>query len=576
VKTFATQAGLAYTAGQRVRAAAGATAHLEGDVVSYSGNSLVINATTTSGTGTFESWTFGIAGTPGAGAVTSVNGQVGNVLVPAVPALDAERIAGTDLLAIVDANDRVVLYAEQDGTAVYPGLRSLGLASLDAIRTGNTQTEEVWGIGHAIVHSPAGTLQASDRVAFYVLDDGTVPFARADAYVVDGVDRRSVPDHDAVDYNIHLNSGQSLAVNGSDGAIIDPTDLQLNAAGTALVPIANGGSYGLGLCATEQLKFALKGDPSQGLLASPAFANDYVQVFKTNAFSGTTIAQLSPGASPDRFAENITAVQSVVTIAAAEGKVAQVPFVTFFQGESNVGTTGYKQAMKDLKDAYNAQVLAITKQPNRFAMLIYQLAGSNSAGTPIVGKAQWEAWQEDPEIVLVGPLYPYKYTDSLHMTSQATKWFGQQAGKVAYLVGYLGRTWKPLHPLSARLRTSNVVTIKLHVPAPPIVLDTTTVPAGTNFGFRVFDATGEIAITSVAIVNGDTVRLKLASTPGASPKVEYAWRDDPVNGGAGNFDGNGTHAIRGNVRDSDPTRAVYGPGFPLWNWLVRFEMAISI
>jgi hypothetical protein len=162
------------------------------------------------------------------------------------------------------------------------------------------------------------------------------------------------------------------------------------------------------------------------------------------------------------------------------------------------------------------------------------------------------------------------------MTSASVKWFGQQVGKVAYLASYLGRVWKPLHPLSARLRTGNIVTIKLHVPAPPIVLDTTTVPTATNHGFRVRDSSGEIAISSVAAVNGDTIRLVLATTPGTSPTVEYAWRDHPVDGGVGNFDGNGTHAIRGNVRDSDSSAGVYGPAFPLWNWLVRFEMAITV
>ena len=115
-------------------------------------------------------------------------------------------------------------------------------------------------------------------------------------------------------------------------------------------------------------------------------------------------------------------------------------------------------------------------------------------------------------------MYPFKYVDALHPDSAGIKWFGQQAGKVAYLATYLGQAWKPLHPLSAMLRTGNVVTVKLNVPAPPIVLDTTTVPATANYGFRVFDAAGEIAIASVAMVNGDTIRLKLASTPGANPR----------------------------------------------------------
>ena len=233
LKTFTTQAGLAYTAGQRVRAAASASQYMEGDVSSYTGTSLVINVATTSGAGTFGSWTFGIAGTPGAGAVTSVNGQVGVVSVPATDALDVARIDGTDLLAIIDANNNVLLNFKQDGSAVMPGVQASS-AVFGSLALAGTVTEEVWGIGWAVVH-------ANDRVAFYVLDDGSVPFAKPDRYIVDGVTHASKPVHDAVDYNIHLSTGQSLAITGTDGTIVDASDKQLNGTGTALVPLVNSG-----------------------------------------------------------------------------------------------------------------------------------------------------------------------------------------------------------------------------------------------------------------------------------------------------------------------------------------------
>ena len=525
------------------------------------------SATTTSGSGTFGNWAFGIAGTPGAGAVNSVNGQIGNVSVPVTDALDVARIDGTDLLAIVDANNNVLLNFRQDGSAVLPGVKAPS-AEFGALAIAGTTTEEVWGIGFAVAH-------ANDRVAFYILDDGTVPFSMRDSYIIDGVNAASLPDNDAASFNIHLNTGQSLAVTGTDGAIPDATDKQLAAGGSALVPLTNAGSYGLGLCTTVQLKYALTGDAGLARLPSPAFRSDHVQVFQTNVFSGVTIAQISPGATPDRYAENITAVQNVANIAIAAGKAAQVAFLTLFHGESDFNNAAYKQAMKDLKNAYNAQILPITQQPNRFPMLTYQLAGSNNAGIPVAGKAQWEAWREDPEILLAGPLYPYKYVDALHPNSAGIKWFGQQAGKVAYLATYLGRSWKPLHPLSVKVRAGNVLTVKLHVPAPPIVLDTTTVPAAPNYGFRVFDATGELTVSNVQVVNADTISMTIDRALAASPMLEYAWRDDPVNGGAGNYDGLGTHAIRGNIRDSDASVAVYGSSFPLWNWLVRFELPIT-
>ncbi len=576
-KTFTTQAGLAYTAGQRVRAAASATQYMEGDVTSYGGTSLVLNVTTTSGAGTLASWGFGIAGTPGAGAVNSVNGQVGTVLVPVTDALDVERIAGTDMLGRVDANNAVLDYFNEDGTLNAFGFKGSRVVG-DKFEVAGTYTEEVWGVAWALVY-------ANDRVAFYVLEDGTVaapgmPLTGA-GYVIDGVLSTDRPANAAVDYNVHLNSGQSLAVAGNGGSVVYASaDFDFHDGAGAISALNNVGAYGVGMVATEQLKYALAGDGGASKNPTPGYNADFTQVYSSNAFSGVQLVQMTPGQVPDRFGQHMTALSGIVTAATAASKAAQVPFLTWIQGESDLNTTGYKAAAIALKNSYVTEVLTRTKQANRFPMIYTQLAGSNGVsvtpGIPVVGKAQWEAFQEDAEMVLACPLYPFKYVDALHLTDASYKHLGQMLGKVCYLVGYMGKAWKPLYPLSALLRTGNVVTVKMSVPRGPLVLDTVNVPAATNHGFRVFDAAGEITISSVAIVNGDTVRLTLASTPGASPVVEYAWRNDPVNGDVGNYDGLGTHAIRGNIRDSDASLGVYGAAFPLWNWLVRFSKPITV
>jgi hypothetical protein len=79
-KTFATQAGLAYSAGARVRASdalAPSTNWMEGVVSSYSGTSLVFAADKSLGSGTFTSWTINVAGQPGADG-----GGAGDVVGP--------------------------------------------------------------------------------------------------------------------------------------------------------------------------------------------------------------------------------------------------------------------------------------------------------------------------------------------------------------------------------------------------------------------------------------------------------------------------------------------------------------
>jgi hypothetical protein len=77
--TFATQSGLAYSAGARVRVTDSSnTANwIEGVVSSYSGSSLVMTADSSSGSGTIASWNINIAGQPGAAGPQGATGSTG-------------------------------------------------------------------------------------------------------------------------------------------------------------------------------------------------------------------------------------------------------------------------------------------------------------------------------------------------------------------------------------------------------------------------------------------------------------------------------------------------------------------
>jgi hypothetical protein len=84
VQTFTTQAGLAYVAGSRVRAASQSapTNFMEGTVTSYSGTTLLLSVDNSGGTGTHADWAFSIAG------------QVGGAPGPAGPAGPAGATGG--------------------------------------------------------------------------------------------------------------------------------------------------------------------------------------------------------------------------------------------------------------------------------------------------------------------------------------------------------------------------------------------------------------------------------------------------------------------------------------------------
>jgi hypothetical protein len=76
---FATQSGLAYSAGCRARASSAGTAgaYMEGAVTAYSGTSLTINIDTISGTGTHADWNINLAGIPGAAGAIGSTGPAG-------------------------------------------------------------------------------------------------------------------------------------------------------------------------------------------------------------------------------------------------------------------------------------------------------------------------------------------------------------------------------------------------------------------------------------------------------------------------------------------------------------------
>lgn len=61
-KTLTTQAGLAYVPGTRVRVANSASAWMEGTITSYSGTSMAVAVDQVAGSGTFTSWSLGVAG----------------------------------------------------------------------------------------------------------------------------------------------------------------------------------------------------------------------------------------------------------------------------------------------------------------------------------------------------------------------------------------------------------------------------------------------------------------------------------------------------------------------------------
>ncbi|WP_375791294.1 hypothetical protein ACE102_17525 [Bradyrhizobium sp. vgs-9] len=140
-KVFTTQAGLAYNNGARVRASSGAN-WLEG-VATYSGTTLTITSDKTNGSGTFASWTFNVAGQPGAGDLSSANNlsDVANVAT-ARANLGAGTVnsvtAGTGLSGGTITSSGTIALALNNATLQAAPSNPAGVASFVMLGLGST------------------------------------------------------------------------------------------------------------------------------------------------------------------------------------------------------------------------------------------------------------------------------------------------------------------------------------------------------------------------------------------------------------------------------------------------------
>ncbi len=276
------------------------------------------------------------------------------------------------------------------------------------------------------------------------------------------------------------------------------------------------------------------------------------------------------------YEASIFEVTAIARLAAAAGKTYGVGAIVMTHGETDSGSGTYKDELVKLLADYNADISAITGQTIKIPMFIsQQFAFPNAAGQkPLANQTQWQLGVEHPgEFVCTGPKYQYPgHGDGTHLATAGYMQLGEKTGQIYYERLVLGHDWQPLQPLSAT-RAGSVITVKFHVPVPPLAWDenlpaaTTSWPNGRGFELRGGGAI--VPIESVAIVD-DTVQITCATdistaknlvlgyamTAGASvmPVASKAWR-------------------WGQLRDSDPFVGS-STNVPQPNYCVAFEIPV--
>jgi hypothetical protein len=327
-------------------------------------------------------------------------------------------------------------------------------------------------------------------------------------------------------------------------------------------------------------------------LVEEAASRDYVTVHSVVGESGQPMSVIRKGATEvvngamtmgRAYAATLFEVAAIARLAAAAGKSYGVGAVVLTHGESDSGSATYEADMVQLWSDYNADLPPLTGQSTaaRIPMLVSQQnAVPVGAGTSASTIAQWKVGVDHPgDIICIGPKYQYSsYVQDgsgfVHLDATGYELLGEKLGQVYFERVVRGRDWQPLQPLEAT-RAGNVVSVRFHVPVPPLVLDGTFPSPHPNTpewtmgrGFEVLAAGAPAIIDSVEIVGADTVKIgcrqNLASL---SVTLGYALTAD----GAART-GGGTYRW-GHLRDSDPFVGAMTQ-VPQPNWAVAFQMSV--
>lgn len=171
------------------------------------------------------------------------------------------------------------------------------------------------------------------------------------------------------------------------------------------------------------------------------------------------------------------------------------------------------------------------------------------------------------KLQLVGPKYFMPYADGVHLTNHGYRQLGEYFAK-AYRSAILeDKPWEPLRPIAVT-RVGAKITVRFHVPVPPLVLDTTLVKDPGSYGFDFVDSALKTPkILTVVLAGPDVVEITLAAEPtGNNMLIRYAYKGVPT-APAGPQTG-----ARGNLRDSDATPSRHG--YALYNWAVHFAAPV--
>ena len=235
-----------------------------------------------------------------------------------------------------------------------------------------------------------------------------------------------------------------------------------------------------------------------------------------------------------------------------------MPWISWIQGEADqaFGTTRatYRARFLQLMADCTADIMAITGQATPPKWMVNQTASwEYYSSVASIGLELLAIARDTAGVWVVGGQYQLPYADGLHLNRIGYYRVGELIGRAINAVNATG-DWTPFAPRSV-VGTETGIDVEFDVPVAPLTIDTTLIPAQTDFGFSLHGTAAQI--TAVTLTGYETVRIDTdqpVTETGATLGYGVSANDGDVGWG--------------NLRDAEPALSGYDSA-PIADWMLH-------
>lgn len=291
---------------------------------------------------------------------------------------------------------------------------------------------------------------------------------------------------------------------------------------------------------------------------------------------GTAIADLGTGSQS--FLNGVAGITAAYNLAADYGLNFNYTGTCWTHGHNdrNSDYATYLSLLISLKNDLKTEINTITGGDGTYPFVMFQLCAGGTAATGSGSEpstpalAVLEAADTEADMFVIGPTYQYATVDGTHGDAVSYDMMGELA---AYVMKRADEgDWNKACEVTNVSRTGTTITVTVNVPEGDLIVDETTLPSATNYGFTYSGA--NITNVSVGTTSGGTCDVTITIDADAGGVLSYAWAGDGVSRDPET--GLYPHASAwGNLRDDALIPCVTHGNKRLAHWLCVYETTVA-